>query len=239
MDPRRAVALLMPDMDWADVVEKATVGRRPGALGAGSPVVVAAVRDFEHAAHETHRPGARMLLDEGERHLGISAKMPIAFLGRRAPCASGRVHAADGLSRPPGLTVKQPGSRMRLPVNLLPAAVGSHLSAPCATASAWRVGSRVRPRSASVGRPLLSSRATASRLNSGVNSRLVFAIKHLPRPQGAYQRCPWNRGRINGRGWGWAFRRASRSGALRPAGVVPSAPASGGAGSGRTALAEP
>lgn len=40
------------------------------------------------------------------------------------------------------------------------------------------------------GRPLLSSRATASRLNSGVNSRLVFAIKHLPSPQGAYQRCP-------------------------------------------------
>ena len=40
------------------------------------------------------------------------------------------------------------------------------------------------------GRPLLSSRATASRLNSGVNSRRVLAIKHLPRPQGAYQRCP-------------------------------------------------
>ena len=31
-------------------------------------------------------------------------------------------------------------------------------------------------------RPLLSNRATASRLNSGVNSRLVLAIKHLSRP---------------------------------------------------------
>ena len=46
------------------------------------------------------------------------------------------------------------------------------------------------------GRPLLSKSATASRLNSGVNSRLVLPIKHLRRPQGAYQRCAWNRGRI-------------------------------------------
>jgi len=32
----------------------------------------------------------------------------------------------------------------------------------------------------------------------GVNSRLVFAIEHLPRPQRAYQRCPRKtRGRIS------------------------------------------
>jgi hypothetical protein len=35
------------------------------------------------------------------------------------------------------------------------------------------------------GRPLLSRSATASRLNSGVKSRLVFVIKHLPTPSGA------------------------------------------------------
>ena len=35
------------------------------------------------------------------------------------------------------------------------------------------------------GRPLLSKRATASRLNSGVKSRLVFAIEHPPSPSGA------------------------------------------------------
>ena len=46
------------------------------------------------------------------------------------------------------------------------------------------------------GRPLLSSSATASRLNSGVNSRLAFAIQHHPYPHGAYQRCPRNQGRI-------------------------------------------
>ena len=35
------------------------------------------------------------------------------------------------------------------------------------------------------GRPLLSKSATASRLNSGVKSRLVFVIEHLPTPAGA------------------------------------------------------
>ncbi|ANY80855.1 hypothetical protein BB934_23645 [Microvirga ossetica] len=33
------------------------------------------------------------------------------------------------------------------------------------------------------GRPALSRSATASRLNSGLNSRLVFVIKHLPAPE--------------------------------------------------------
>jgi len=79
MHPRGAIASVMLGVDAADIVEKAVVGHRPLALGTGSPVVVASVRDFEQAAHETHRPGARILLDESERHLGISAKMPIAF----------------------------------------------------------------------------------------------------------------------------------------------------------------
>jgi len=71
------------------------------------------------------------------------------FLGRRAPCASGRVHAAGGRSRPPGRTEMRPGSRARLPVILPAAAVGSRSSASCAIASAWTVECRVRPRSAS------------------------------------------------------------------------------------------
>jgi DNA-binding FadR family transcriptional regulator len=32
-----------------------------------------------------------------------------------------------------------------------------------------------------------------------VNSRLVFVIKHLPAPAGAYQRCPSKRGKITWR----------------------------------------
>ena len=49
----------------------------------------------------------------------------------------------------------------------------------------WRSMEGWIPSSAAIcicDRPLLSRRATASRLNSGVNSRRVFAIKHLPRP---------------------------------------------------------
>ena len=76
---RRAVAPVMLCMDTADIPEKVAVGRRVLTLRKGSPVVVAAVRDFDHAAHESHWPGARMLLDESEHPLGISAKMPIAF----------------------------------------------------------------------------------------------------------------------------------------------------------------
>jgi hypothetical protein len=46
------------------------------------------------------------------------------------------------------------------------------------------------------GRPLLSSKATASRLNSSVNVRRVFVIQHLLAPCGTYQRCPRKPGRI-------------------------------------------
>ncbi len=56
---------------------------------------------------------------------------------------------------------------------------------------------RVRPATCINGRPLLSSSATASRLNSGANSRLVLLIQ-TPFPlTRAYQRCPPMRGRIS------------------------------------------
>jgi len=111
-----------------------------------------------------------MLLDKGERRSSISAKMPIAFLGRRAPCASDRVHAADGRSRRLGRRGTPPGAQARLPGD--PAARGGGeppISAErhCLSIEGWI------PSSAAIcicGRPLLSGRATASRLNSGVNS---------------------------------------------------------------------
>jgi hypothetical protein len=82
-------------------LQEASIGRNPGALRPGSPGIVPTGRDLEHAAHEPHRIGAGMLLDETEPHWGISAKMPIAFLTHRAPCACDRAHAADGQSPPP------------------------------------------------------------------------------------------------------------------------------------------
>ena len=47
------------------------------------------------------------------------------------------------------------------------------------------------------GRPLFSSSATASRLNSGANSRLVLVIQTPFSPIRAYQRCPPMRGTIS------------------------------------------
>lgn len=147
--------------------------------------MVAAGRDLEHAAHEPHRKGAGMLLDEPKPHLGISAKMPIAFLRHRAPCACNRVHAAAVRSRPP--------DRLETPLQQnWSAQPSSQLSTagwpPCTTLRQLRSIEGEIPSSVAIcirGRPLLSSRATASRLNSGVNSRLVLVIKHLPAPAGA------------------------------------------------------
>src|SRR5688500_3700026 len=79
MHARAAVAATVPDLQTADLAEQATVGHRPRAFGAGPPCVVAARRHLEHAAHEAHRVGGGMLLDEGKPHLGTSAKMPMAF----------------------------------------------------------------------------------------------------------------------------------------------------------------
>ena len=122
---------------------------------------------------------------------------PYVFLGRRTPCASGRVHAADGRSRPPGRRGKASGLADAAPGEPAARGGGELPVSPerhCLSMDGWI------PSSAAIcicGRPLLSKSATASRLNSGVNSRLVLPIKHLRRPQGAYQRCAWNRGRIS------------------------------------------
>jgi hypothetical protein len=59
----------------------------------GAKVVIAEaviVPDLEDPAHQPDRPSAGMIADESEAHLGTSAKMPIAFLARRAPCACDR-----------------------------------------------------------------------------------------------------------------------------------------------------
>jgi hypothetical protein len=73
-----AIATLMLTMEPMHLVQQAPVRYRPMALRPGAPGVIAAGRDLEHAAHEPHRIGAGMLLDEVKPHLGISAKMPMA-----------------------------------------------------------------------------------------------------------------------------------------------------------------
>ena len=83
-----------------DILQELTVGCRSCAFGSQSPAVVAIGRYGEHAAHETHQPGARMLLDEGERHLGISAKMPIFFCTLRSIRARSSSRRKRAISAP-------------------------------------------------------------------------------------------------------------------------------------------
>ncbi len=99
------------------------------------------------AIRGTDEPRGRSL-PSGRHHQGDRCQLG-PLLGRRAPCASGRVHAADGRSRPPDRTAMTPGSSARFLAIPLAAVAGSRPSAPCATASASTVGSRVRRRSAS------------------------------------------------------------------------------------------
>src|SRR4051812_7236260 len=67
----------MPFLQALHVGQQRTVLSGASALGPRAPGIISASRDFEHAAHETHRPGVFMLLDEAKPHLGTSAKMPM------------------------------------------------------------------------------------------------------------------------------------------------------------------
>ena len=79
MHARRAVATFMAGLQAAHVLQELPISERPHTVRSGAPRVITAGGDVEHAAHETHRPGAYMLLDEAEPHFGIPAKMPTAF----------------------------------------------------------------------------------------------------------------------------------------------------------------
>ena len=124
-----------------------------------------------------------MLLDEAEPHFGISAKMPIAFFRTsrsiRVRSSSRRSRAisaawSDGEAR--GLVGDAAGNAPGCDRAAAPRRIARH----CLSIEGWI------PSSAAIcicGRPLLSNSATASRLNSGVNSRLVFAIRSPSSPR--------------------------------------------------------
>src|SRR3546814_7494577 len=79
MHSGRYVSSLMPRLEPAHVVQQCQVRRGPRARRTDAPVVIAAPRHAEHAAHDVHWPGGRMLLDKGELHRGLSAKIPTSF----------------------------------------------------------------------------------------------------------------------------------------------------------------
>ena len=116
-----------------------------------------------------------MLLDETELHFGIAAKIPMAFSRRRAPPAPDRAGGAALRSRRLERPVTQPVTCV------LPTPQSQTLPASYA---ASRAGCPARPRPASALARCSPERATASRLNSAVNSRRVFvAIERLSRPR--------------------------------------------------------
>ena len=117
-----------------------------------------------------------MVADEVEAHLGTSAKMPIAFFSTsrsmrvRSSSRFNRVisdawSAGDGSGNNPG---DDAGRDLVVPPRTAPRQFRS-IDGEIPTSVATCIS----------GRPLLSSRATVSRLNSGENSRLVFGIAHL------------------------------------------------------------
>jgi len=117
-----------------------------------------------------------MVADESEAHLGTSAKMPIAFFNTsrsmrvRSSSRFNRVicdawSAGDGIGDRPG-----------------DVAARDRAIPPRTTVRQFRNIDGEIPTSLATcinGRPQLSSSATASRLNSGENSLLVFGIDHL------------------------------------------------------------
>ena len=178
LHPRRAITATMLGLETPDIAEQMTVGDEPSAVGAILPCIVAAGRDLQHAAHEPDRPRADVIADEREPHLGTSAKMPMAFLGRRAPYACDRDLASAAKSRQPG-RLGTAGAALR------PRPLAERAAPVWMATRQFRGIDGEMPTSVATcinGRPLLSSSATASRLNSGANSRLVLDIQTPSRP---------------------------------------------------------
>jgi hypothetical protein len=65
-------------MKLMHLLQQAPVCYRSMALRPGPPGIIATGGHPEHAAHEPHRKGAGMLLNEAKPHFGTSAKMPMA-----------------------------------------------------------------------------------------------------------------------------------------------------------------
>lgn len=85
--PRRSVTPPMTCLKAANVVQQRQLRCCPRTWCLATPVVMATARYAGHAAHDVHRPGGRMLPDEGERHRGISTK-PVSIDVERMPTTS-------------------------------------------------------------------------------------------------------------------------------------------------------
>src|SRR5437899_9706531 len=103
LDPWAAIASAAVLMDLSDRSQEHGIGSRACAHRTLAPGVIAGRRDLEHGAHQPHRVGIAMVLDEAEAHVRVPAKIAIDFfLKCPAPCAAARSPGADGRSRQPG-----------------------------------------------------------------------------------------------------------------------------------------
>ena len=173
----------------ADVLGQLFVRPGAGAPGLAAPGMIAAGADMQHRTHGPHGEHLAVALMKRNLNLGGIEKMPTALFGMpRSVCArSGsfckrRISAcsADSAATVPGRTADAACPAWFARLRQRRSTDGSRPSSDATCAK---------------GRPLSRSRATASRLNSSVNSRRVFfvvmprvrrrgaATAHRPRPR--------------------------------------------------------
>jgi hypothetical protein len=163
---------MMLAMEAADIGEQRAVRNDPSTIGTVAPCIIAAGRDLEDPTHQPDRPTVGMVADESEAHLGTSAKMPMALF---STSRSMRVRSSSRFKR----VISDAWSAGDGIGEMIDVVALDRIVPPRTIARQFRNIDGEMPTSVATcisGRPLLSSRATASRLNSGVNSLLVFGI---------------------------------------------------------------
>lgn len=99
MHPARPVSALMVRLEPTHLAEQCQVRYRRHSRRLAASVVIAAARPAEFTEHDIYRPSECMLLDRGELHRNVSAKMPATDLVCRAPSTLGLIRGAAALSR--------------------------------------------------------------------------------------------------------------------------------------------
>src|SRR4051812_39567499 len=79
MDAGAAVASAAVLMDPPDRSQERGIGGGTSAHRPITPGIIAGRRDLEHGAHQPHRIGVAMILDEAEAHVRVPAKIAIDF----------------------------------------------------------------------------------------------------------------------------------------------------------------
>ena len=173
-----AVTAMMLGVKATHIGEQRAVRNRPSAIGTVAPCIIAAGRDLEDPTHQPDRPTVGMVADESEAHLGTSAKMPIAFF---STSRSMRVRSSSRFKR----VISDAWSAGDGIGEAVDAVALDRTVPPRTAARQFRNidGEMPNPVATCIsGRPPISNRATASHLNSGENSLLVFGICAPPRP---------------------------------------------------------